>query len=432
MDAAGHRARGDAGALRTPPGGLRMLLLSTVYPSALLPHQGLFVQRRLDSVPGVASARVVAPAAWFPLSSSARRGYRPTLPRRELFGGRAVEHPRFLSLPRFGKALDGPSLFLRLLPLLRRLRREEPVDVLDAHFVYPEGFAAVLLGRALDLPVVLTLRGVLGQLGRFPVRRAEAAFALRHADRVIALSDSLRRMAAELGRPAESIAVIPNAVDGELFPLLDRDEARLRLRLEGPGPRLLFVGTPSPRKELERVIDALPALAGRWPGIELLVVGGAGAERSSPRALQRRARRAGVGDRLALLGSRPPEELAAWYAAADLFVLPSQLEGSPNAVLESLACGTPVVATPVGEVPEVLVASGGGILAPPSGGGPLAPAIAAALSRPWDREAMRSWVLQRRWPDVGAAVLEQLRGAVVDHAAGLRARAGSLPSEATR
>ena len=408
----------------TREAGLRVVLLSTVYPSAALPFHGLFVQRRLDSVAGLAGARVVAPAPWFPLASSPRRGFRPRLPSREDVAGRAVEHPRFLSVPRFGKALDGPSLFLRLLPLLRRLHREEPIDVLDAHFVYPEGFAAVLLGRALEVPVVLTLRGVLGQLGGFRVRRAEAAFALRRAERVVALSESLRAMAVELGRPAHRIAVIPNAVDGEVFTPLDRAEARRRLGLAGPGPRLLFVGTPSPRKGIERVLDALPALAGRWPTIELMMVGGPGAERSSPHALRRRAERLGVAERLVFAGPRPPEELAAWYSAADAFVLPSRLEGSPNAVLEALACGTPVVATPVGEIPEVLAASGGGVLAPLEGDGDLAPAVAAALGRDWDRGALRSWALRRRWADVGEAVLEQLRGATRDHAE-RRGRAGA-------
>jgi glycosyltransferase involved in cell wall biosynthesis len=414
--------------------GPRVLLLSTVYPSAARPLHGLFVQRRLDSVPGLGDARVVAPAPWFPLASSPRRAFRPRLPRREVVAGRPVEHPRFFSLPGLGKALDGPSLFLRLLPLVRRMRREAPIDVLDAHFVYPEGFAAVLLGRALDLPVVLTLRGVLGQLGAFRLRRAEAAFALRRADRVVALSDSLRRLAVELGRPPERIAVIPNAVDGDVFVPIDRDEARRRLGLEGPGPRLLFVGTPSPRKGLDRVLDALPALAARWPGIELLVVGGPGAEWSSPGALRSRAARAGAASRLRLVGPRPPEELAAWYSAADLFVLPSRLEGSPNAVLEALACGTPVVATPAGEIPEVLAASGGGVLAPRDGEGDLAPAVAAALERDWDRAALRAWALGRRWPDVGEAVLETLRGAVRDHAArrGRDRAAGAVASEAAR
>jgi glycosyltransferase involved in cell wall biosynthesis len=417
----------------TREAGLRVVLLSTVYPSAALPLHGLFVQRRLDSVPGLAGARVVAPTPWFPLASSPRRGFRPRLPRREVVAGRAVEHPRFLSVPRFAKAMDGPSLFLRLLPLLRRLHRSEPIDVLDVHFVYPEGFAAVLLGRALNVPVVLTLRGVLGQLGGFRVRRAEAAFALRRAERVVALSDSLRAMAAALGRPARSIAVIPNAVDGDVFTLLERADARRRLGLAGPGPRLLFVGTPSPRKGIERVLDALPALAERWPAIELLVVGGPGAERSSPQGLRRYAARLGVADRLVLAGPHPPGELAPWYSAADAFVLPSRLEGSPNAVLEALACGTPVVATPVGEIPEVLADSGGGVLAPREGDGNLAPAIAAALDRDWDRAALRWWALRRRWADVGEAVREQLRGAVRDHAARRgRADAAAVAPEAAR
>src|SRR5436305_8071905 len=176
----------------------RILLFSTVFPNAAQPTHGLFVRERMRGLPadelgelGELEVRVVAPTPWFPFVSGLRPGLRPRVPRAETQDGAPVLHPRFLSFPGILKCLDGLLLFLSTLPTLARLRREFRFDVIDAHFVYPEGLAAALAGLVFRVPVVITLRGMLPLLVPYRLRRPQLRFALRRAARIVAVSESL-------------------------------------------------------------------------------------------------------------------------------------------------------------------------------------------------------------------------------------------------
>lgn len=391
---------------------LRLLVFSTVYPNAAQPHHGIFVHERMRGLPRGIEVRVVAPRPWFPFVAGLRPGFRPEVPREEVRDGVRVLHPRFLSFPGILKCLDGLLLFLGSLPALVRLRREFRFDAIDAHFVYPEGLAAVLLGKVFRVPVLITLRGLLPLLIPFRLRRPQLRFTLREATRVIAVSESLRQSAMSMGLPRERVRVIDNGVDPVLFHPIDRAEARRSLGLpEDGGPLLVSVGTLAPRKGFHLVIEALPALAGRFPGIRFAIVGGAGAEGAMGEELRRLAERLGMADRVIFAGPRARTELAAWYSAADLSVLATSHEGCPNVVLESLACGTPVVATPAGDIPRLIDGPDVGLLVErevPA----LAAALAEALARPWDRQRIRERVRTRTWEAVGWEVDEEVREAL--------------------
>jgi glycosyltransferase involved in cell wall biosynthesis len=389
-----------------------------------MPAHGLFVHQRLRSLPAGFSARVVAPSAWFPGTMDLRPGLRPSLPERELRDGIVVHHPRFPSVPAVLKCLDGVAMAARLAPMLRRLRREFPFDLVDAHFTYPEGVAAALLGRLLRVPVVLTERGTLPLVARARLRRLQARWALRAADRVIAVSESLRADVVALGRPAQRTRVIANGVDAELFAPLDRRAARRELGAWIPelgelaagggasAPLLLGVGALSRRKGFDLAIAALRLLEPEHPDARLVIVGGAGAEGAEHDELRALAARLGVAERVVLAGVQPPERLASFYSAADLLLLPSAHEGCPNVVLESIACGTPVVATAVGAIPEILASSGAGVIAAGRSTGAVADAVREALRRRWQRERLRAWSLRRTWATVGVEVAEEMRAAV--------------------
>jgi teichuronic acid biosynthesis glycosyltransferase TuaC len=405
---AGGRIAGAAG---EPGRRRRVVLLSTVFPNAAQPHHGVFVGERMRGLPEEVEVRVVAPVPWFPFVSGLRPGYRPPVPREEERDGVAVLHPRFLSVPGVLKCLDGLFLFLGVLPALRRLRKELPFDAIDAHFVYPEGLAAALAGLVFRVPVVLTVRGMLPLLAPFRLRRPQIRFALKRAARVVAVSDSLRRDAEALGVPPGRVRVVPNGIDADLFRPHDRRQARRALGLPEEGPLLVSVGTLAPRKGFHLVLQALPALARRWPGVRFAMVGGAGAEAAMGEELRRLAERLGVADRAIFAGPRGRGELPLWYGAADVSVLASAHEGCPNVVIEALACGTPVVGTPVGSVPELLGDGEVGLLAErdvPS----LAARIAEALERDWDRERVRARVAGRTWRVVGREVGEEIEAAV--------------------
>jgi teichuronic acid biosynthesis glycosyltransferase TuaC len=383
---------------------VRLLVFSTVFPNAAQPHHGVFVRERMRGLPDDVEVRVVAPAPWFPFVSGLRPGFRPEVPKEEVQDGVRVLHPRFLSLPGLAKSLDGFLLFLSSLPALIRLRRDFRFDAIDAHFVYPEGLAAVLLGKVFRVPVLITLRGMLPLLVPYRLRRPQLRFALRKAARIVAVSSSLKEDAVRLGIDPARVRVIENGIDPELFRPLDRTEARRSLGLPEDGPLLVSVGTLSPRKGFHLVMEAMTGLR---PDLGFAIVGGDGAEGAMEAELRALAARLGLEDRVIFAGPRSRAELASWYSAADLFVLASGHEGCPNVVLEALACGTPVVATPVGNIAELLTPEVGivtGRQVPE-----LAAAIERGLSRDWDREAIRERIEPRTWKAVGREVIEEVR-----------------------
>ena len=393
-----------------PASRIKLLVFSTVFPNAAQPHHGVFVRERMLGLPDV-EIQVVAPTPWFPFVSGLRPGFRPEVPREEVQNGVRVLHPRYLSVPGILKCLDGVFLFLSTLPALYRLRKTFRFEAIDAHFIYPEGLAAVLHGKVFRVPVLITLRGMLPLLVRYRLRLPQLRYALKRA-RLIAVSESLRQDA--LAQGADRVRVIENGVDPALFAPMDRLEARRSLGLPEDGPLLVSVGTLAPRKGFHLVMEAM---AGLRPDLRFAIVGGAGAEGAMESELRTLASRLGLEDRVIFAGPRGRSELAAWYSAADVFVLASGHEGCPNVVIEALACGTPVVATPVGNVPELI--DGVGIVTErqvPA----LASAISEALSREWDRDAIRARMEPRTWAAVGREVMEEVRGAMKGRGDGMK------------
>ncbi|HEY3570320.1 MAG TPA: glycosyltransferase [Thermoanaerobaculia bacterium] len=389
---------------------LKVLLFSMVFPNAAQPHYGVFVRERMRGLPADVEVRVVAPTPWFPFAARLRPGLRPSVPREEDQDGVQVLHPRFLSFPGFLKCLDGLLMFLWALPTVIRLRRDFRFELIDAHFVYPEGLAAALLGLVLRVPVTLTLRGMLPLLVPFRLRRPQLRFALKRAARVIAVSESLKRDAVALGIPAEKVLVIENGIDPQVFRPLDRVEARRSLALAKYGPLLVSVGTLAPRKGFHLVMEAMARLKRRWPTLRFAVIGGDGPEGAMGAELRQLARTLKIETQVIFPGPRQREELAVWYSAADLFVLATAHEGCPNVVLEALACGTPVLATPVGNIPELLDSSEVGLVVERTVEA-LAAGLDKALERSWDRDRVRARVADRTWQAVGREVAEELEAA---------------------
>src|SRR5436309_5721677 len=135
--------------------------------------------------------------------------------------GIVVRRPRFVSVPGAFKWLDGFLLAVCCLPTLLRLKRSFAFNVIDAHFAYPEGYAATLLGRWLRVPVTITLRGTEVPLSRDPRRRRRIVAALQCATRVFSVSESLKRHVAGLGVACDKVLVIGNGVDISKFHRLD-------------------------------------------------------------------------------------------------------------------------------------------------------------------------------------------------------------------
>jgi teichuronic acid biosynthesis glycosyltransferase TuaC len=383
---------------------LRVLVFTTVFPNPAQPTHGVFTPARLGPLREACDLRVVAPIAWF-----RRRG---KVPARGTWSGLPVEYPSFFYLPGILRGLNGVFLFASSVGRVAALRRERDFDLIDAHFTYPDGFAAVLLGAWLDRPVVVTEHGTLMTLASLPSRRPALSWALRRAARVIGVSQELARKAVALGAAEDRVEVIENGVDTRRFTPRDRREARRALGLPEEGPLLVSVGHLSRRKGHHRVIEVLPDLIRQVPGLRFAIVGGASPEGDTGPALRDQARRLGVDRHVIWAGVLPPDEVAVWLGAADVYVLSSDFEGCPCSVYEAMAAGLPVVATRVGEV-ERMVPEGMGILVDrPDDREGLRDALVHALGRSWDRGAIRAYAETRSWEGGAKRILAQWLAAV--------------------
>lgn len=329
---------------------MRLLTFATLYPSSSRPTHGVFVENRLRRMlaHGGFSATVVAPVPWFP-STDPKWGTYAVMartPREEARHGVRVLYPRYLSIPKVGMSVAPFLLAAAMVPVLRRVIAEDgPFDVIDAHYLYPEGVAAVMLGLLFRLPVVLTARGSdVNLFPKFAVPGKLIRWAVDSAAATVTVSKALRDSLLALGAQPERVAVMRNGVDLEMFAPDDRGRARASLGCTRY--TVLSVGNLKPDKGHDVVVEALS----RLPDSELIIAGG-GDDRGRLEGL---AARVGVADRVRFVGVVPHDALRQYYEAADILVLASVSEGWPNVLLEAMACGTPVVATAVGGVLEIV------------------------------------------------------------------------------
>jgi teichuronic acid biosynthesis glycosyltransferase TuaC len=390
---------------------LRVLVFTMVFPNRSQPLHGLFVLERVRHLAALADVEVVAPVPWHRAGGLQSRGasVTPML---------SVSHPRFWYIPKLLMSLHGFFLFFSAVREVGRLRRRFDFDLIDAHFAYPDGFAAILLGRWFHRPVCITLRGTIIPLSRRRIGRWLCDWAIRRAERVIAVANNLADRARQSRVAEHRITTIANGVDSDRFRPVDRHMARRRLGLPVDARLVVSVGHLSPRKGFHRVIRALPQLLESCPAARLAIVGGRGPEQDNSAELRRLAQDLGVTDRVLFAGSQLPDRVALWMGAGDVFVLASDFEGCPNVILEAMACGRPVVATKVGDVARMVPQFAGILLDDPEDAAALAASIAAALTRDWDAQRIHDHVATQSWEEVALRVAAQWQLAVAAFPAG--------------
>lgn len=393
---------------------MKIVVYTSLYPNNVWTHQGVFVKERMTHFAKEtgASVRVVSPVPYFPKVSMLGAGSWSKFSQvcaQERIEGLEVYHPRYLLIPKVSMFVHGVLMALASLPLLRRLKRDSDFDLLDAHFVYPDGFAAVLLGRWLGKPVVVSARGSDINLYKdFPLIRKLLVFTLQRAHRVIAVSHALKQVIVSLGVNPEKVTVVPNGVDREKFFPIDKSHARQKLGLPDRAI-LLSVGNITPVKGFDLLISAIKVLVDQYRRTDLfLVIVGEGPHRIE---LENLVASQGLASHVRFAGDIPHEQLNYWYGAADLCCLASVREGWPNVVLEALACGRPVIGTKVGGIPEILTTPAVGILTERDARS-LADAINQGLERIWDVDIIANHARLFSWSSVARAVLDVFAGAI--------------------
>lgn len=383
---------------------LRVLTLSTLFPNAVQPTLGVFVERQTLGLAALedVEVEVVAPIGLplWPLSRHPHYAARAKLPKKEEWKGLIVHRPRYRVVPRIGDRRTARSMARALLPLLRRIRERFPFDVIDAEFFWPDGPAAMHLARSLGVPFSVKARGSDIQYWGFRSGTGrQIAAAGRAADGLLSVSAALKRVMVSRGMPADRIRVHYTGVDFDRFKPVDRAAAKAKLGVDGP--LLVSAGALIPRKGFTLTIEATAEVA----GATLLIVGD-GPQR---KCLERSAARLKLGNRVRFLGGRPHDELPGLLAAADAMVLPSTSEGLANVWVEALACGTPIVIGDIGGARELLDRPEAGRIVHFHAGA-IAAAVRDLLADPPDPAAVRATVERFTWEANAEALRNHLSG----------------------
>jgi len=371
---------------------LSVLTVTTLFPNEVQRSHGIFVETRLRKLiaSGGVKAHVLAPVPWLPrFVTYGDVGPLWKVPHHSERNGIPTAHPRYIVVPKLGMNLTPYTLYRAMRGELTRIRATgERVDLIDAHYFYPDGVAAVWLARAFGLPVVVTARGT--DISLIPhnwLARRRIVAAAGQADGLITVCQALKDGLVELGVASERITVLRNGVDLQLFEPRDRVAARRAMHLEGF--TIASVGHLIERKGHHHVIRALADL----PGVSLLIAGD-GPERSALEAL---GRELGVLDRVRFLGVLDQSALCDVYNCADALVLASSREGWANVLLEAMACGTPVIASAVWGTPEVVASPAAGRLMQSLDAPGVVNALTLLRQAPPDRAATRRYAEGFDW-----------------------------------
>ena len=382
----------------------RLITFTNLFPSAAFPHHGLFVRERMRRVAAASGLDwvVVCPVPRAP--RGLRRGdYAKwaAMPEREEVDGVEVWHPPYRHLPGFSTAKQAARMAAASRAVVARLA-DGCSAVLDAHYVYPDGVAALELAARLGIPALVTARGSdLNVVAAIPAVAKQIRKTVPEAFARLAVSEPLRRKFATVAQiPGETVQLARNGVDLDLFCPGERAEARRELDLPEDAKVAVGVGRLVKSKGFHHMLEALE----REPEL-LLVLVGDGPEQA---ALQEAA----PAGRVRFLGSRPPAEVAVAYRACDVAVLPSDREGWPNVVTEALACGAPVVATDVGAVPQMLADPEVGAIVPVGDARALADRVQRFLKSAPDPSKIRAYAERFSWEEPVALLTELLRRAV--------------------
>lgn len=375
---------------------MRLAVVTSQFPIEGDSTRGRPVLQTIEALSRYVPLEIFVPNARYPKWMSPR-SYRYVPPRSESgnLNGAVVHHLGYSTLPLVGRGLNG---YLVGRVLSRPVRGYSP-DLILAYWLYPDAFGAAEVAGRLGVPLISGARGS-DIRARDSLSLALTARALKKSAHVLTVSENLRRIALEkFGLRPDCVSTVTNGCDAEIFRPGSKNEARSRLGLPRTEPLVLFVGRLVAAKGLRELFSAWIALNNRRSPVHLAVLG----DGSLRAELVESARASGLSERVHLPGLQPPEAVASWMQACDVLCLPSYTEGYPNVLVEALACGRPVVATPVGGVVEILDDSCG-VLASVRDVPSLTEALSVALSREWDAAAL-SARFRRSWDDVARETL---------------------------
>ena len=388
----------------------KILMLTRLFPSREFPTMGTFCAERAKALSRYADVRVMVPTPYFPRGLPGPSTWRRWA-RVERYGetaeGIPVSYPRYLSVSKVATWSQGLAIARSAQREFDRACRGWRPDVVDGHFAFPDGYAAVQLARRLGCASLVTCHGSdLRLYPPLPFAGRMLRNTLRQAERVIAVSPALRQRSIELGCPERNAVFLPNGVDTERFTIRDKQACRHRVGLPTAGALGVCIGYLIDRKDQAILVRALAELVrgGHTPPWLALVGDGPNRDR-----LKDEVRRLGLEETVHFAGQQAYDEIPYWMGAADWLLLSSHYEGWPTVYFEAMACGRPVITSSVSAARDAVCRDEYGLVVEPNTPEAFARAMAAAMNRQFDAAAIRAYAEQHSWDNWAQRMLDLTR-----------------------
>jgi len=396
---------------------MNILVLTTLYPNNVQHRHGIFIENRVKELVKrypEAKVKVIAPVPYFPsfLPVKEYKKYSKVVSK-EIRANIEVIHPKYFVVPKVGMNITPYFLYRTCLASIAEIQAEGfDIDVIDSHYFYPDGVVASWIGKKLNIPVMVTARGSdINIIPQNATAKKRIIKALSTIQASAAVSQALADEMVKLAPSAKKPIVLRNGVDLDFFHP-DAAKHTLPFAVEKNEKLILSVGNLVELKGHHLVIEALASL----DNTKLIIIG-EGEEKVNLRKL---VAELSLTDRVFFTGNIMQAELPGYYAAADALVLASSREGMPNVLLESLACGTPVIATNVGGSSEVITHDDIGILLKERSANGIAKAVKTLLIKGVSSEKVRLFAQQLSWEDVTKKQYDFLNNLTLSNKEGIK------------
>jgi len=384
----------------------KVLIITNLFADPFGPTRATFNQQQFGRLSEQMDVTVMVPVSWVPFIKNPRAYWR--LKRETQARWPNADYVIFWYVPGVARGLHSVFLFLSL--LLQRfptlfLKRW---DCMLGSWGFPDAVTTMALGKLTRTPVVVKVHG--SDINVFTLKwlhRVQIRWALNQARAVVSVSKALAARMAEIGVRQGHTTVLYNGVDPARFHPVDKAAARAEQGFGIDDEVILFIGNILVTKGCGELMTAFCQIAARRPKAQLVFVG----DGPMKKPLLAQAQACGLHERVHFPGRVAHAKLAPWFSSATVFCLPSYAEGVPNVVLEAMACGTPVVATDVGGIGEILPEFAG-MLVPSHNAQALEAALDKALNTRWDRDRTVAYTLAFDWTQNVNTLKEILQGAM--------------------
>lgn len=389
---------------------MNILFISSQFPNPAEKNKGVFSLQIVKELDEFANLRVIAPVASMGVFRFLDRfkKYKTNfeIPAYQAIGNIETYHPPYNAIPKMG-FIHHLSIYKVLKPLIEKLNRERKIDVVNCHWIFPDGVAVHQVCQELGLPLMLTALGTdLNYYATLKLRKKNITKALLGADKVSVLSKSMYEKCRSTGVSPQKLVIIPNGVDLAKFYIIDRPAARRKINLDETTKMILFVGSLVPVKSVDCLLQAFAHFLNKYKKSDFtLYLVGSGFLLAN---LKKMAKQLNLSSDVKFVGTVTHSDLLFWMNAADCLCLPSLSEGHPNVMMEALACGTPVVASAVGSIPD-FINTQNGMTTKPTDPRDIFEKLDACLKTYYDRKKIRGTLQHHDWKDCAKQYFSEIK-----------------------